>query len=340
MCISTNGWIEILMASARQISSVLFSAIIWMQIGAVANAQEAPIAAGQTIRVNVARVNVGVVVTDDKGKFIEGLRRDAFHVFDNGGEQPITEFAPIEEPGQVLLLVEAGPAAYFLQDANLFAADAMLKGLSAGDRVAVARYTDAPLALLDFTTDKDSAQAALASIRFNLGFADLNLSSSLSTVLDWLERIPGKKTIVLISTGVDTSPPSATAALLARLRVGDVRILCVSTSGPLRNGKQGGKTKIQQTQDEFAAADRRLQVIAELTGGRSYFPLNGKAFQETYKEVAEIVRHEYSLAFSLPATDGAVHSIDVKVERSSATGKSGPPPYRVDHRKGYQAPKE
>jgi VWFA-related protein len=340
VCISTNGWIEILMARARRVSAPLFSAIIWMLIGAAANAQEAPVSAGQTIRVNVARVNVGVVVTDDKGKFVEGLRRDAFHVFDNGGEQPITEFAPIEEPGQVLLLVEAGPAAYFLQDANLFAADAMLKGLSAGDRVAVARYTDAPLALLDFTTDKESAQAALASIRFNLGFADLNLSSSLNTVLDWLERMPGKKTIVLISTGVDTSPPSAAGALQARLRIGDVRILCVSTSGPLRGGKQGNKAKIQQTQDEFAAADRRMQAIADLTGGRAYFPLSGKAFQETYKEVAEIVRHEYSLAFALPAADGAVHSIDVKVDRSGAAGKSAPAAYRVDHRKGYQAPKE
>jgi hypothetical protein len=152
--------------------------------------------------------------------------------------------------------------------------------------------------------------------------------------------VPGKKTIVLISTGVDTSPASAAAALQARLRVGDVRILCVSTSGPLRNGKQGSKVKIQQMQDEFATADRRLTVIAELTGGRAYFPMNGKAFQETYKEVAEIVRHEYSLAFALPAADGAVHSIDVKVDRSGATGKSGVAAYRVDHRKGYQAPKE
>src|ERR1700741_3281637 len=192
VCISTNGWIEILMAGARRVFAALFSAMIWMLLGAAANAQEQPVSADQTIRVNVARVNVGVVVTDDKGKFVEGLRRDAFHVFDNGGEQPITEFAPIEEPGQVLLLVEAGPAAYFLQDANLFAADAMMKGLSEGDRVAVARYTDAPLGILDFTTDKVSAQAALSSIRFNLGFADLNLSSSLGNVLDWLERIPGK----------------------------------------------------------------------------------------------------------------------------------------------------
>jgi VWFA-related protein len=289
--------------------------------------------------VDVARVNVGVVVTGDKGKFVEGLRREAFHVFDNGTEQPITEFASIEEPGQILLLVEAGPAAYFLQGANLFAAGAMLNGLSAGDRVAVARYTDAALGIQDFTADKTAAQAALSSIQFNLGFADLNLSSSLATVLDWLERVPGKKTIVLISTGVDTSPEPVAAALQARLQAGEVRILCVSTSGPLRNGKQGSKAKIQQMQDEFAAADRRLQAISTLTGGRAYFPMNAKAFQETYREVAEIVRHEYSLAFALPAADGALHSIDVKVDRPGAAGKPATA-YRVDHRKGYQAPKQ
>jgi hypothetical protein len=67
--------------------------------------------------------------------------------------------------------------------------------------------------------------------------------------------------------------------------------------------------------------------------------MNGKAFQETYKQVAEIVRHEYSLAFALPAADGMIHSIEVKVDRSGSGGKSASG-YRVDHRKGYQAPKE
>src|SRR3981189_3320650 len=207
VCTLANGWTEILMLSVRSGPVWLFSATILFLLCTSGNAQETQVVAGQAIRVNVARVNVGVVVTDDKGKFVEGLKRDAFHVFDNGAEQQITEFAPIEEPGQALLLVEAGPAAYFLQGANLFAADAMLKGLSAGDRVGVAQYIDAPLGILDFTTDKGAAQATLSGIQFNLGFADLNLSSSLNTVLDWLERIPGKKTIVLISTGVDTSPP-------------------------------------------------------------------------------------------------------------------------------------
>jgi VWFA-related protein len=280
------------------------------------------------------------VVTDTKGKFIEGLPRESFHVFDNGSEQPITEFAPIEEPGQVLLLIEAGPAAYFLQDANLFAASTMLKGLSAEDRVAIVQYMAAPQPILDFTADKGTAQTALDSLQFNLGFGDLNLSSSLFTVLAWLAQTPGKKAVVLISSGVDTSAQAAVNALQPRLQTADVRILCVSTSGPLRNGKSGGKVKIRQTQQEFAAADQRLQWIADVTGGRAYFPMNGKAFEETYREVAQIVRHEYSLAFAPPSSDGAVHQIGVKVAPANAASKGKTSEYRVDHREAYQAPKE
>jgi Ca-activated chloride channel homolog len=328
------------MAKTRRGLRLFTFALLFAACAAAGNAQETQVPTGPAIQVKVARVNVGVVVTDPKGNFVGGLTRDAFHVFDNGAEQPITDFAPVEEPGQVLLLVEAGPAAYFLQEANLFAANTMLKGLSPGDRVAIVRYTDAPLAIQDFTTDKSVAQMALDSIRFNLGFADLNLSSSLYTVLDWLAQIPGKKTIVLISTGVDTSPNAAMSALQTRLPTGDVRVLCISTSGPLRNGKQGSKAKVQQTQDEFAAADQRLQWIAGSTGGRAYFPLSAKAFEETYREVAQIVRHEYSLAFAPPAADGAIHQIAVKVNSPGAQGKNKAPEYRVDHRKAYQAPTE
>jgi Ca-activated chloride channel family protein len=302
-------------------------------------AQQPPATASQTIRVNVDRVDVGVVVTDSKGKFVQGLQRDDFHVYDNGTEQSITEFAPVDEPGQIFLLVEAGPAVYFLQDAHLFAADAFLNGLSAGDRVAIGRYAEAPVALLNFTSDKRLAEAALTGIRFNLGFGQLNLSSSLNMVLDWLAKVPGKKTIVLLSTGVDTSPQEAMEAIQARLRAGDVRILGISVSGPLRNGKEGTRAQVQQTQQAFEAADARLRALSEVTGGRVYFPQNAKAFQEIYRQVAQFIRSEYSLSFAPPVADGAVHSIIVKVDLPGVSLKNEPLEYRVDHRKAYIAPK-
>lgn len=301
-------------------------------------AQEAPAAHGPTIRVNVERVNVGVVVTDPKGRFVEGLGPENFQVLDNGTPQQISEFASVEAPGQVLLLVEAGPAVYLLQDAHLFVADSLLHGLSADDRVALVSYNDGPRPVLNFTTDKREAQAALDQIQFNLGYGNLNLAASLNTVLDWLVAIPGKKTLVLVSTGVDTSPESIMQTVRGRLATTDVQILAVSMSGPLRNGKEGRKRDIQQTQLTFERADAWLTAIAEATGGRAYFPENTKAFQETYKQIAEVVRHEYSLAFRPPAADGEVHSIDVKVDSGAKRPKEQPIDYRVNHRKAYRAP--
>ena len=300
--------------------------------------QEPAAVSEQTVRISVERVNVGVIVTDNRGKLVEGLSRENFHVTDNGAVQPITDFFSIEQPAQVLMLVEAGPAVYLIQDAHLFVADSLLGGLSPGDRIALVRYDDAPLALLDFTTDKRMAQSALDQIQFNLGYGQLNLSSSLNTVLEWLARIPGKKTVLLLSTGVDTSPQPVMQALLGRLQVGDVRTLCISMSGPLRNGKEGTKGQARQTQAAFEQADRWLKSLAEATGGRAYFPANAKEFQEAYRQIARLVRHEYSLAFAPPVADGAVHAIDVRVDESKEA-KDKPSDYIVDHRKAYVAPK-
>src|SRR5207245_1543737 len=97
------------------------------------------------------------------------LRREDFHIFDDGVEQPLTDFAAVEEPAQVLLLIEAGPAVYLLESGHLQAAHALLNGLSAGDRVAVVKYAEAPQVILDFTPDKQAAAAAFDQLRFNLG---------------------------------------------------------------------------------------------------------------------------------------------------------------------------
>jgi Ca-activated chloride channel family protein len=309
-------------------------------------AQERAAPPNEPIRVRVDRVNVGVIVTDARGNFAEGLRREDFHVFDDGVEQPLTDFAAIEEPAQVLLLVEAGPAVYFLEASHLQAAHALLDGLSAGDRVAVVKYDERPQPLLDFTADKQAAEAALANVRFNLGFGTLNLSRSLATVLDWLARTQGKKTIVLLSTGVDTSMEGDFGAILERLKTNDVRLLAVSLSGELRSPPPSGKNKRKvpfeksvAAEKGFAEADHLLMVMTETTGGRTYFPNDAKSFAAAYAEIAQIVRHEYSLAFAPPAHDGKIHAIEVRVSATpSAPPTTAPPTYRVDYRRAYLAP--
>jgi Ca-activated chloride channel homolog len=297
----------------------------------------------EPIRVSVDRVNVGVLVTDPSGKFAEGLQRDNFHIFDNGVEQPITDFLNVEEPAQALVLIEAGPAVYLLEGSHLRAAQQFLGGLSPDDRVAVVKYADAPQGLVDFTTNKQSVAAAFDDLGFNLGFGSLNLSASLSKVLDWLTSVRGKKTIVLLSTGVETSSTKQIQDLLNRLQTTDVRILAVSLTGDLRNPppaatkKKSPSPKVAFTSQQFAEADMLLRQIAQTTGGQAYFPANSNELPTVFAHIAQIVRHEFSLAFIPPARDGTIHSLEVRVTTESGQS-AGAPAYRVDCRRAYLAP--
>jgi Ca-activated chloride channel homolog len=335
----TNGWTDTCGRTSHRLTGCRSTFILCVLLQGIVLAAQEQTPDAANIRLEVNRVNVGVIVTDSKGNFVEGLQRENFQIFDGGASQPVTDFAPVDAPAQVLLLLEAGPAVYLLQDAHLYVADALLSGLSAGDRVAIAVYNQSPEPLVDYTANKPAVENALDSIQFNLGYGNLNLAKSLGTVLDWLARIPGKKSIVLISTGVDTSPAESMQRLIPRLETGDVRIFDISMSGPLRNGKKGTAQQILQTQQAFEQADAWLKTLADASGGRAYFPESAKAFEQTYRQIAQLVRHEYSLAFAPPKADGGVHTIDVKVVSNSDQEKNTAADYKVDHRRGYIAPK-
>jgi len=295
------------------------------------------------IRVTVDRVDVGVVVTDSRSQFVAGLQREDFHIFDDGVEQPITDFLSIDEPGQVLLLIEAGPSVYLLEGSHLRAVHALLDGLSAGDRVAVVRYDQTAEAIADFTQDKRAVAGSLDQLRFNVGFGQLNLAASVSKVLDWLAKVQGKKSLVLLSTGVDTSPTGVEQNLLARLKFSDVRVLAISLSAGLRTPPPAQKKtqkknppaseKEQFNAEILAQADNELKAIADASGGHAFFPASTRDFAAVFAEIAQLIRHEYSLGFIPPAHDGKLHSIDVRIAVTA-----GGTPQRVDHRQAYLAP--
>jgi Ca-activated chloride channel homolog len=266
---------------------------------------------------------------------VAGLGREDFHVFDNGVEQPITDFAPVEQSTQVVLLIESGPAVLFLAKEHVLAADALLQSVPAADPVAIASYTRKPELILNFTPDKIAAREALRELSFVNGFGDLNLSSSLATTIEWIASVPGKKTIVLLSTGVDSSPPETWKKVQKKLQTSDVRIFAVSLSADIRNPARMKKLTPQdisnraEVKEGFAQADRCLHELSEATGGRVYFPKDPADFQRAYNEIANIVANEYSLAFAPALLDGQIHTLEVRVKNSA---------YRADHRQAYLAP--
>jgi Ca-activated chloride channel homolog len=297
-------------------------------------AQESVAQQGPPLKTSVNRVNVGVTVTDSRGRFVSGLRREEFRIFDNDVEQPIADFLPVDEPAQFLLLIESGPSVFLFARHHILAADRLIASVAPDDRVGIATYSRQPALVLGFTADKAMARLALRSVDFRTGFGDLDLSNSISSAIDGLMVVPGKKSIVLLSTGVDTSPELQWEFLLPKLQISDVRVIGVSLAGdirkPMKKKRLSPKEEMDRAELEkgFAEADASLRQISQATGGRVYFARNTKEFAKAYSEIAELLRHEYSLAFAPAILDGKVHTLRVEVKQ---------PGLRVDHRPAYLA---
>ena len=290
-------------------------------------------AQGPAIRVDVSRVNVGVIVSDSRGKFIGNLKQSDFHIFDNGVEQPIAGFLANDDPAQVVLMMECGPTMRLFGIETIQKADALIAHLAPQDKVAILCYSTNPAVQFPLSSDFPAARFALRNVNFMSGFADLNLSKSLLEVLNWLHTIPGKKTVVLVSSGIDSSPPSVPEEFQSEIIASEVRVLALSTSLPIRklpkNRKHDldGRSDRTELNDALKEADARLKSLAGSTGGRVYFPKNAKDYDRIYAEIAELVRHEYTLAFTPKTFDGKLHTLTVTADQG-----------RVDHRQAYLAP--
>jgi len=298
-----------------------------------------------TIRISVDRINVGVTVTDSHGRSVPGLRREDFRIFDNGVEQPVSGFVPSEEPARLVLLIESSTADFLLVKLGkspFLGADNLLNNISDIDRVAIVTFSTGPQLVLDFTPDKFQARRVLQqvnseflSLRANAGSGWQNLSSSLAATIDWLASFPGSKIIVVLSTGIDTSPSESWQAVQQKLKASDVRILALSMFGDFRKPPKHKKSPANDAADQtfvkegIAQSDELLRQLSKASGGHAYFPKDAKDFSRAYGEIAQLVRSEYTLEFVPPAYDSEVHLIKVKVKHSS---------YRTDYRPAYLAP--
>ena len=296
------------------------------------------------LQVTTEIVKLDTSVLDEHGEFISGLQQKHFRILDAGSQQPIVFFTPTDAPAQILVMIETGPAVYLIQNDHIAALDALAAGLSPDDEVALVAYNEAPRTLLPFTRDRSSLTSALGQVQYTLGFGELNLFDSISAVLDSLAPAAGKKALVLLTTGLDSSPASRWQALQQKLRATDVVIFPVALGAALRTPTKKNKTKSKSLAEDkpgvFAEADKNLRSLAEFTGGRAFFPESATDFVPAYREIAAALRHQYVLGIA-PAHDGLFHPLTVQVLDDAGA------PYlaadknnvrRIFVRQGYLAP--
>jgi VWFA-related protein len=276
-----------------------------------------------SLKVNVPLVNVDVLVTTKDGQFIPGLKQGNFRVMEDGVPQQVTHFAVSEAPITAVLLVEFASTTWPLLVESLNASYAFANSLKKNDWVAVAYYDMQPHILVDFTQDKRAVYGALNQLRIP-GFAETNEFDALYDTLDRLERVEGKKYIILISTGIDTFSKLTLDKITKKIKdTKDVTIFPVSIGWYLREycevhhctGSSHGIASPHIQTIDYLQADNEMKTFAAMTGCRAYFPRFQAEFGEDFQQIGEDIRRQYTLSYAPTNSklDGTYRKLKVQV---------------------------
>src|SRR5260370_8637925 len=111
------------------------------------------------------------------------------------------------------------------------------------------------------------------------GFAETNMFDAVFDTLDRLDRIEGKKYVILVTTGVDTFSKLTLDKILKKIKsTKDVSIYPISVGFAVRNYCEVHRCPythgigIPVSNMDYLQADNEIKTFASLTGGRAYFP--------------------------------------------------------------------
>lgn len=301
---------------------------------------------GDVIRFDTSLVTVPVTVMDRNGRYVPQLRREDFHLIENGVEQKISYFATTDSPFSVVLLIDTSGSTQLRLEDIQDAAITFVSKLKPTDRVMVMSFDDRIQVQCKATTDRNVIEKAIRRTRTGGG---TRLYDAVEDILKkQLRTIEGRKAVVLFTDGVDTTSFHSTYDGTVRLaEESDAPIYAVDydTSGfgggmgqglpmPGRRGTifglplptpgiPGGPSGGSNPGD-YRRAVRYLHALSDVTGGRFYSGDSMFGISQAFAWIAEELGRQYSLGYypSTAGKDGERRTIKVKVTEPDLVVKS------------------
>jgi VWFA-related protein len=302
---------------------------------------------GATIAVEVPVVTLDVIATTQHGDLLTGLKKENFRVLEDGQPQPITNAGPSDAPITMVILMEfsARFGGWYSYQAKYWA-DALFPNLKQKDWVALVTFDMKPRTEVDFTQNKDEVRRVLYSLYFP-GFSESNIFDALLDTVDRLKDVKGKKSVLVLASGIDTFSRHTLDQTLKELRGTDVTIFAVGVDKPISNWLelQGHLSSMREI--NFLQAENQMKTFAQMSGGFAWFPQFDGEIPGVMRDVTEFLRHQYTITYTPTnhAADGKYRKIKVELVAPdgsplTVTDQKGKKTKWVVYAKeGYTAPK-
>ena len=282
---------------------------------------------GYSLSIEAPLVVVDVLVTDEDGRVLTGLKKGNFRILDDGKPQSISDFASTTAPITIVILMEYSGIAYdYFAYKAAYWGTGFLDHLEQDDWVALVTYDIKPTVRVDFTRSKPAIEQALKELSYP-GFREAKMFDALADTLDQMAEVKGKKSILLITTGADTFSRTTFDELYDKLKGTDATIFCIGIAEQeyMMTEMRGGSSHIGYLQMK-----NHLQAFAARTGGFAWFPRFEGELPDLFRSVGGTLRSQYAITFSptRESRDGRYHKL--KVEVIGADGL----PLKIRDRKG------
>lgn len=253
----------------------------------------------EEIEVNV--VELPVTVSDAGGAPVPNLTKENFTVLENGQKKEIASFnfAANLPLSLGVLLDHSGSMKERMDTARSAASEFFRSIIKTNDRAFIAGFSAEPARIAPFVGDPGALEEQVNAIGEAAG--STALYDAIVTGLYRFRNVQGRKALVVISDGEDTSSRLTYNDMLAYARASRVPLYFIGIGFAL-----GGPSS--------------MKSLAAETGGVAYMIRNVKQLPETYKQLEADLRTQYLLSYRTESSkkDTAYRGIEVKVDKPDA----------------------
>jgi Ca-activated chloride channel homolog len=277
-----------------------------------------------SIRVETQLVLINVTVTDPMNRFVTGLEKEHFKLFEDKVEQNVSNFSSEDAPLSIGLVFDASGSMGSKLNKSRQAAAQLFKTANPEDEFFLVQFNNRPEMVVGFTANTEEIQNRLT---FTQAKGRTALLDGVYMAMNHMKKARNpRKAIIILSDGGDNSSRYTESEVKNLVREADVQVYAIGIFEPIAGR---GRTA------EEMGGPGLLSELAESTGGR-HFPVdNLNELPDVAAKIGIELRNQYVLGYTPQNTakDGKYRRVQVKLKQPR-----GLPPLKAFFRLGYYAP--
>ncbi len=238
------------------------------------------------VRVDTLLFTIPLTVSDRKGSYIAGLKKENFTVYENGLAQKIELFLNEEAPMNVAILLDTSYSTKDVLDNIQKAARDFVKILRPGDKALIVSFDNRTVFLTRLESDRKVLSTAIERVSIsNVNGSDM-YEAIAQVTRNYFAELKGRKAIIALTDGMVTGRGISAQQTLDTLQKSDTFFypIIFKTEALKRN-----RTRKPVTVE-------LLQIMAEETGGR-FYEKDSTKLKEAFQSIAEDLKNQYLLGF-------------------------------------------